>query len=187
MNQGTLGAIVRRGMAEGTVEFHESQRIRGFWFWVPVAGLCVLAPLWYLALEFIVFRVAIANMNEIGAWAIVFCSLALLLLPLSHLQTKVRADGIYVRMLPFQLSYRTIPLASVKSYSLREYSGLNEYGGWGVRYGFAGKAYSLRGNRGIQLRLTDDSRVLIGTQEPDKFVAALTKVLPNAGVPSLSS
>jgi hypothetical protein len=56
----------------------------------------------------------------------------------------------------------------LESCSVRTYSPLGEYGGWGIKYGLggAGKVYNVRGNQGLQLVFKDGSRLLIGTQKP---------------------
>ena len=67
---------------------------------------------------------------------------------------EVRSDGIYIRFFPFHISYRKIPLENLKKCEACIYSPL-EYGGWGIRYGFKGKAYTISGNRGVILELKD--------------------------------
>jgi hypothetical protein len=56
---------------------------------------------------------------------------------------------------------------------VREYSALREFGGWGIRVGRSGKAYSAYGTQGVQLWLKDDSRILIGSQRTEELAAAL--------------
>ena len=65
------------------------------------------------------------------------------------------------------------PIDGIRSYEAITYSPLREYGGWGIRYGWNGKAYNVSGNQGIQLELSEGRRVLIGTQNPPQFLAAL--------------
>lgn len=50
-----------------------------------------------------------------------------------------------------------------------------DYGGWGFRFGLFGKgrALNVSGNKGIQLVLTDGTRLLIGTNKPDEARQAL--------------
>ena len=46
-------------------------------------------------------------------------------------------------------------------------------GGWGFRWGSSGRAYNLRGNRGVQLTLADGGRLLLGSQRADELAAAI--------------
>ena len=50
---------------------------------------------------------------------------------------------------------------------------MKEFGGWGIRVAGDGRAYNAYGNQGVQLILTDGSRILIGTQRPDELLGAL--------------
>jgi hypothetical protein len=57
-----------------------------------------------------------------------------------------------------------------------------EYGGWGLRYGGDnGWAYNARGNRGVQLVLQGEKRVLIGSQRPEELLAALKEMMGDGG------
>ncbi len=51
--------------------------------------------------------------------------------------------------------------------------GLREYGGWGVKYGRAGKAYNVSGNRSVQLKLSSGKGLLIGSQRPEELAQAI--------------
>ena len=60
--------------------------------------------------------------------------------------------------------------------SARRYS-IWDSSGWGVHLGLAGMTYNVSGNEGVQFRLKNGSGVLVGTQRPTEFVAAITKAL----------
>ena len=47
------------------------------------------------------------------------------------------------------------------------------YGGWGVRFIRSGRAYTVSGNLGVQLELSNGKGLLIGTQDPDEFLRAI--------------
>jgi hypothetical protein len=53
---------------------------------------------------------------------------------------------------------------------------LTEFGGWGLRYGFGGKAYKIKGNIGLQLNFKDSSNLLIGTQRPEELRVIFDKL-----------
>lgn len=46
----------------------------------------------------------------------------------------------------------------------------------GIRYGFAGKAYNVSGNLGLQLAYDKNLNLLIGTQKAEEMDAALNKL-----------
>ena len=87
--------------------------------------------------------------------------------------TQIRSDGIYVRFPPFQPSFDKYSWDTIKELYIREYDVMSEYGRWGVRFGnrgvkfgASGKGYIFLGNKGIQIVLHDNSRILISTQKP---------------------
>jgi len=145
----------------------------------------------------------IQKMRQPWVWAIIFLPLALviwhwkqmlpepvmLIVPLimgilcpllfyiCNLRTEVRADGLYFRFFPFQRSFHKIGISDIKTYEVRTYRPIMEYGGWGIRYSLRyGKAYNVSGNLGIQLVLKNGSKILFGSQKPEEFLEALKKV-----------
>lgn len=95
----------------------------------------------------------------------------------AKLIAEVRSDGLYISYFPFLLSVEKISFSALKSYAVRTYRPLREYGGWGIRYGAKGKAFNVSGNRGVQLELIGGERVLIGSRSPEAFVSAIAAAL----------
>ena len=155
--------------------FREEQKFQQVWVWLIVLGLAALV--WYSAIQQIVLRRPFGDRPAPDTLLIIFWLLFGIGLPLlmlsAKLVTEVRSDGIYLRFVPFHISFQKIPLEEVKSFEVRKYNALREYGGWGIRYGPQGKAYNVGGNRGMQLELADGKRILIGSQRPEEFLAAL--------------
>ena len=87
------------------------------------------------------------------------------------LVTEVRADGLHVRFSPFWA--RVIRFTDIEHCEARTYRPIVEYGGWGIRWGLRGKAYNVRGNRGVQLELSNGKRLLIGSQRADGLAEAI--------------
>ncbi|MCC7421529.1 MAG: hypothetical protein IT428_14690 [Planctomycetaceae bacterium] len=90
---------------------------------------------------------------------------------LLRLETRVEDGVLSVRLTPFRP--RRIALSDVVRAEVRTYHPIREYGGWGIRWGRGGMAYNARGNQGVQLELKDGRRVLIGSQEPERLLAAV--------------
>jgi hypothetical protein len=156
------------------VLFREVQRFRQWWLWLVI----IIGPLtiWYSAYRQFVLgehgRRAIPDGLLWILWLLVGVGLPLLFY-CAQLVTEVRIDGIYLRFFPFHFSFLRFPADSIKHSEARTYSPIGEYGGWGIRYGWNGKAYNVSGNQGIQLELNEGKRILIGTQRPLEFLAAL--------------
>jgi hypothetical protein len=100
-----------------------------------------------------------------------------ILLLLFKLETQVRSDGLYVRFFPIHPDFRKFEPESLDGYYECAYRPIVEYRGWGVRFGKAGKAYSMKGNRGVQLIFKSGERLLIGTQEPQQLVTAISSIM----------
>jgi hypothetical protein len=59
-----------------------------------------------------------------------------------------------------------------------KYSPLREFGGWGIRFAPGKKrAYSVSGNKGVELELSDGMHVLIGSQRPEELTQMIDYAL----------
>jgi len=153
------------------VLFREVQRFRQWWLWLLIAPGPVV--IWYRAFRHLVFE---SNPRPSGlqivSWLVGGVALPALLYSI-RLVTEVRGDGLYLRFFPFHSSFLRFPVNGIRSCEAITYSPIGEYGGWGIRYGWNGKAYNVSGNQGIQLELVEGRRILIGSQRPPEFLAAL--------------
>ena len=167
------------------VLFREVQQFRQWWLWLVVA----IGPLtiWYATYRrFVLGEHFGRNPTPDGLlltlWLLIGIGLPLLFYS-SRLVTEVRSDGLYLRFFPFHRSFLRFPVDFIKRSEVRTYIPIKEYGGWGIRYTWTGKAYNVSGNQGIQLELHDGKSVLVGSQRPLDFLAALHSL----GTPSQSS
>lgn len=92
--------------------------------------------------------------------------------------TEVTDEGLSYRFPPLIMKNRIIPKGEISKYTIRKYSPIREYGGWGIRWGSGrtGNAYNVKGNMGLQLQLRNGKKVLFGTQRPEAFLAAVEKL-----------
>jgi hypothetical protein len=65
---------------------------------------------------------------------------------------------------------RRIPLEQVRAAEAVTYNAILDFGGYGIRSGKRGRAYIARGNRAVELALSDGQRIFIGSQDPDLLV-----------------
>jgi hypothetical protein len=93
-----------------------------------------------------------------------------------RLETVITADGLYVKLFPLHLKFKFIAWDTISKVYIRNYRPLAEFGGWGLRYGFGGKAYNIKGNMGLQLNFKDSSNLLIGTQRREELRVILDKL-----------
>lgn len=153
--------------------FQEAQRFRMWMFWVPIA--IVTFVVWWQFTEQII-RSNPQGSQPVPDWAawvlaIVFGLGFPAFAFVVRLITEVHSGELTVRVFPFRAT--RIPLADVREAEVRDYSAQREFGGWGVRTGQSGKAYSAYGNQGVQLWLKGDKRILIGSQTAGDLAAAL--------------
>jgi hypothetical protein len=93
------------------------------------------------------------------------------LFQLMTMSTRVDDDGVAIETLFFLK--RRIGFSEIASAEATTYRPLRDFGGWGYRLGPGGKAFNMRGDRGVRLVLKNGDRVLIGSQQADEL-AALT-------------
>lgn len=96
-----------------------------------------------------------------------------------RLVTRIRDDGIYIRFKPFQWKEKHIRKEDIKSFEVRKYKPIMEYGGWGYRNSLRkyGRAYNVSGNMGLQLYLGNGNKLLIGTQKPREIQKAMDALM----------
>ncbi|MDP1727342.1 MAG: hypothetical protein Q8M15_11205 [Bacteroidota bacterium] len=96
---------------------------------------------------------------------------------LSKLDTRIDEKGITLRYFPFQRYYYFVGWDEIEEAYIRQYKPIMEYGGWGLRYTFRnGKAYNVRGNKGLQLVLKSGKKFLIGTQNETGMQSYLSEL-----------
>ena len=103
----------------------------------------------------------------------------LIFFALARLVVRVSPEGLDVEFHP--LTHRHIPLADISSCEARVYRPIREYGGWGMRWGGkGGRAYNVRGNRGVQLTLRSGESVLLGSQRADELASVIRQQMRSA-------
>lgn len=139
--------------------------------WLGV--LCVTFGAFYFALppliELFGGDFVFPSLAEISAISFAIGLALPILLLVIKLKIQIREDGIYLKIIPFQLSYRKIPwndLVTYRSYeqTQKEVNRLN------IRYTISGKSYGLGGRRGIQLDLANGESVFIESRKPEKIM-----------------
>lgn len=100
-----------------------------------------------------------------------------LLIGISKLITEVRGEGLFVRFVPFHLCWRQVPLERIVRFEAVTYRPIRQYGGWGIRWVWRGKAYNARGNRGVRLDFDNGRHLLIGSQRAEELTRAITAIV----------
>lgn len=174
--------------------FYEEQRPNRFWTW-GTSGLLLAYLTWvangfcqqlclgepwgnkpapdqvfvYLTIGILLFTIAMSA----------------LLLTLK-LIVQVRGDGLFVQLFPVHLRKpKRIPLERMTACEAVRYRPIRDYGGWGIRYSRHGKAYNLRGDRGVRISFADGKPLLRSTTSSLRIMLfCLTMSLSNSrGLP----
>lgn len=160
--------------------YRETQGFRQWWLWLLLVGSVLLTV---GVFGYGIYRQIIQEtpwgdnpMSDTalvvtGAVTIIFTLGMAVAILSARLITEVRSDGLHIRFFP--LRWRTIPFETIASYQARTYRPVRDYGGWGIRWGREGKAYTTGGNEGLQLILNDGEKLLIGSRRAEELEAAV--------------
>jgi hypothetical protein len=164
---------------ENEILFKESQRFKQWWIWlilIGVNGLFVVGIIMQVFLEQQFGNNPMSNTALIILTG-VFLLFTILMLRFK-LETIIKQDGIYVRFFPFHIQFKHYKWDDLTKVYVRHYSPLKEYGGWGIRIGLSGKgtAFNISGNKGLQLEMVNNKKLLIGTNKPEQLTETLTKM-----------
>ncbi|WP_242926833.1 DUF6141 family protein [Pontibacter vulgaris] len=159
------------------VLFREQQRFKQVWLWVVILGVAAMSWAGFI------YKVILGgDLGSRSASAIQLAVMAGLLgvgLPLffysMKLTTKVYPGLLTVQFSPFHLKAMKIPLHELRNYESVTYNPILDYGGWGIRWSFNGKAYNTSGNKGVQLYFYNKKPLLIGSQRPQQLLEAIRK------------
>ncbi len=157
-------------MSKHQVEFHEIQRFSQWFIFMPLAVMLAFFILGLLV-QLVEIEALSFLKTQTMPWLIGSLVLALVmgLFVSMQLETKADAEGVKVRFKPFHRNFRFYAWHQMAVCHVRKYRALLEYGGWGLRVGTQGWAFTTKGRFGLQLKLQNGDRLLIGTQKPDNL------------------
>ncbi len=158
--------------------FTEKQKFNQTWLWILILSTVLLTTVIFGAgiyVQLIKGRTYGNNpMSDTGLIVVsclimAFNSALLWLFGAGNLKTVIDDRGIRYRFFPFHLKFRHIGWDEMESLEVITYKPVREYGGWGIRYGKAGKAYNASGDKGLQLVFKNRKRLLIGTNKAEEL------------------
>lgn len=92
-------------------------------------------------------------------WTILIPILAFLLLYFIQLEWKFTESDFRYRFFPFIIKEKIIPYSNIQTMSVMKINPLFEFGGWGLRRGKLGKAYTTDGNLIIHMELKSGQKL----------------------------
>jgi hypothetical protein len=153
---GILGRQKRKTM--NSVIFFEEQKFTQKW--ISAIQIVLLIGCAFLAI-LLVFQHQTGII--LGILPFSFACLFVILFRTIRLETRFSPEEFSYRFYPFQIRYRVIPKSDIARIEVRSYDPLDEYGGWGIRYGKTGWAFTIKGNDSIDVVLHNRKELLIGT------------------------
>ena len=143
--------------------FEEKQKFTQWWLWV-------------ILLSFPIISVGPFDDNEINLYHILIGLAIPLLFYLFELRIKVNKEGLHYQFFPFHFKLYTIKLDEIEKFEALQYRPIGDYGGWGIRYGFKGKAYYISGNKGVKIYLKNGRNILFGSQKHTDLEKAFREI-----------
>ncbi|MBK8626969.1 MAG: hypothetical protein IPN86_15790 [Saprospiraceae bacterium] len=143
-------------------KFEEVQKIDSIW---PLSIMAVtLVGNWLLYF--------LLKHDDLTFFYISVLSVGLLSLFISSLKlsTEISNESVRYKMFPFHFKWKELSRKEIVKMEVRTYKPLQEYGGWGNRRGKSGRAYTIKGKRGLQLTLKNGDKILLGTSKADEMV-----------------
>ncbi|MCX7879083.1 MAG: hypothetical protein N2517_00270 [Ignavibacteria bacterium] len=170
------------------LEYYEVQKINKYLMWLIIlfAGVAPIASFFFLFITFppltsefwldkdrFVFVLA-------GFFGILVSVFIIFLFLSIKLELRINSEGIHFRLFPFHKKFRKISFSEIKSFTVRTFHPILEYGGWGIRYSVRrnGVAYTISGRNGLQIELNSLKRLMIGIKQPKMVLEILNKYIP---------
>jgi len=105
----------------------------------------------------------------------------LLALFLGTMQTIVTQEEVLVTFGLLGAIKFHFPLALIKSFRVRTYKPLDEYGGWGIKGWDKHRVLNMKGNRGVELSIDKLGKrqamdMMIGSQKPEELATVLREL-----------
>jgi len=168
----------KRVMGKPEPDFYEVQQVRRTWMWLLLIvaytglGMIAIRHLFYYSAE----SEGLLTLSSVLFVALILALVAVFIYH-SRLITEIGDRGIFYCFSPLQLQRRFIAWEDLEEVYIREYDAISEYGGWGLKFGSGGKAYTVKGKYGIQLQTVDGRKILIGTQRPIELERLILNLL----------
>ena len=140
--------------------FEENQKFTQWWLWV-------------ILLSFPIISFGPFDENTININYVLIGFFIPFLFYLFELRLKVSAEGLHYQFFPFHLKSHIIKLEDIEKFKAMEYSPLKGYGGWGIKYGFKGKAYNVSGNKGVKIFLNNGTNIMFGSLKSSELAKAM--------------
>ena len=94
-----------------------------------------------------------ADSEPLDWFGLVIIGVVALLIFAIKLHVTINIEGITYKYPPFHIKPKQMPWANIESAELMKINPLKEFGGWGLRYGKLGAAYTTRGKHILHIKM----------------------------------
>jgi hypothetical protein len=150
-------------------QYSEKSGFPSWVFW-PIASI----PLSIYLYEKIVHPADSEPLDWLG---LVIIGVVALLIFAIKLHVTINTEGITYKYPPFHIKPKQMPWANIESAELMKINPLKEFGGWGLRYGKLGAAYTTRGRYILHIVQKKGKPINLTIAQPEKFIAATSQQL----------
>jgi uncharacterized membrane protein (DUF485 family) len=157
--------------------FTEHQKVRQFWIWLVVIAISLLFIILFVLQ--IGFNVQLGNhpAPDWALWILLMLPVGLWYILMSfRLTTEIYSDRIRYILRPFMTNYHEISKDKILKIEVVKYEPMQEYTGWGYRFGIKRKnsrALTVSGNMGLSIEMKNGRHLLLGTGMPEELSRAV--------------
>ena len=148
--------------------FKEKQKFTQKWLWL----ILIILPL-----LIIIPPIDLSSDPKLSYLIILMSLSPMILFYFIELRVMLSNKGLQYQFFPFHLKSYTIKLDEITSFEELTYSPIKDYGGWGIRYGFKGKAYNVSGNKGVKIYLKNGKNILFGSKKSNELALVLEQIM----------
>ena len=148
--------------------FKEKQKFTQKWLWL----ILIILPLLIT-----ISPIDLSSDPKLSCLIILMSLSPMILFYFIELRVMLSNKGLQYQFFPFHLKSYTIKLDEITSFEELTYSPIKDYGGWGIRYGFKGKAYNVSGNKGVKIYLKNGKNILFGSKKSNELALVLEQIM----------
>ena len=144
--------------------YEENQKFTHWWIWIILLSFPILS----------IYSCVLNNLNYhfiIISFAVPFCFYFL------ELRVFITKKGLYYQFFPIHLKKNQIKFKEIKKVEAIKYNPIIDYGGWGIKHSYNGRAYNVSGNFGVKIYLSNGKNILFGSKKHKEFEIALIKAM----------
>lgn len=162
--------------------FEERQRFTQWWLWAIIGFVTAVIVIIFsvgLYTQFVIGKpwgdepMSNEMLLVVALFNITIVITVMVLLFNSTMETMVDKTSVSYRFLPLIRKWRRLERDNIQGYNARRYY----LRGYGIRWDFFGnKTVNVKGTMGIEFKMANGRKLLLGTQQPTEFLAALDKM-----------